>query len=88
MSACCLFSPEMVTGLCSSAEFRCEDGQCIPKEKRCDTRTDCRDGSDELDCSMSYLSICHGIHTTCVFNGVREEMLLTEQETAQSWSGD
>jgi hypothetical protein len=87
MSACCLFSPEIVTGLCSRAEFRCEDGQCIPEEKRCDSRTDCRDGSDELDCSMSYLCICHGIHATCAFNWVREEVLLTEQQAAQSWSG-
>jgi len=86
MSACCLFSHEIVTVLCSRAEFRCEDGQCIPEEKRCDSRTDCRDGSDELDCSMSYLSICHGIHATYAFNRVREEMPLTEQQAAQSWS--
>lgn len=58
MSAFCLFSHELVTGLCSAAEFRCEDGQCIPEEKRCDTRTDCTDGSDELDCSMFHLCIC------------------------------
>jgi hypothetical protein len=53
-----LFAPEMVTGLCSPAEFRCEDGQCIPEEKRCDARSDCRDGSDELDCSMFHLYSC------------------------------
>jgi len=87
LSACCLFSPEIATGLCSRGEFRCEDGQCIPEEKRCDTRTDCRDGSDELDCSMSYLSICHEIRVTCAFNRVREEVLLTDQQAAQSWSG-
>lgn len=57
MSAFCLFSHEIITDLCSPAEFRCEDGQCIPEEKRCDTRTDCRDGSDELDCSMFHLYI-------------------------------
>lgn len=86
MSAFCLFTPEIVTGKCSRAEYRCEDGQCIPEEKRCDSRNDCRDGSDELDCSMSYLSICYGIRATCSFNRVREEVLLTEQQAAHSWS--
>jgi hypothetical protein len=88
MSACCFFTPEIVTDVCSHDEFRCEDGQCIPKEKRCDSRTDCSDGSDELDCRMSYLSMCLGIHATCSFNRVREEVLLTEWQAAQSWSGN
>jgi hypothetical protein len=76
-SAFCLFSYELVTELCSAAEFRCEDGQCIPEEKRCDTRTDCSDGSDELDCRMFHLYICLEIRSTCTFNEVREEMVLT-----------
>jgi hypothetical protein len=72
----CLFAPEMVTGLCSPAEFRCEDGQCIPEEKRCNTRTDCRDGSDELDCSMFHLYICL-CYITYKLNEVREDAVLT-----------
>jgi hypothetical protein len=31
--------------------------------------------------------MCLGIHATCSFNRVREEVLLTEWQAAQSWSG-
>jgi hypothetical protein len=35
---------------CSSSEFRCTSGQCIQKERYCDGRADCFDGSDEEGC--------------------------------------
>ena len=33
-------------------EFSCQTGTCIDIYKRCDTRKDCDDGSDEDDCSL------------------------------------
>lgn len=39
---------------CSDNEFRCQDGLCIPNNRRCDRRRDCQDGSDEIDCSMKF----------------------------------
>nr|XP_034830019.1 very low-density lipoprotein receptor-like [Maniola hyperantus] len=32
---------------CTTSEFRCECGQCIPETWRCDNEQDCLDGSDE-----------------------------------------
>lgn len=31
-------------------EWTCRDGSCIDIRRRCDTRMDCRDRSDEIDC--------------------------------------
>ena len=33
-----------------SQEFNCKDGSCIQSEKRCDSKIDCFDASDESDC--------------------------------------
>ena len=33
-------------------EFNCEDGSCIPIERRCDSKFDCFDRSDENTCHM------------------------------------
>lgn len=32
---------------CSSNQFRCNNGQCIPSYWKCDTKIDCDDRSDE-----------------------------------------
>ncbi|CAG4979463.1 unnamed protein product [Parnassius apollo] len=32
---------------CTSSEFRCKTGRCIPMSWRCDNEKDCSDGSDE-----------------------------------------
>ena len=35
---------------CGAADFRCDNGQCVPAFRRCDLLSDCQDGSDELQC--------------------------------------
>jgi hypothetical protein len=37
---------------CETTEFKCTNGQCIPANKRCDSRKDCYDGSDEFSCGI------------------------------------
>ncbi|XP_052285983.1 basement membrane-specific heparan sulfate proteoglycan core protein-like isoform X3 [Dreissena polymorpha] len=34
---------------CTSQQYRCRSGECIPGEFRCDNQFDCADGSDEED---------------------------------------
>lgn len=36
---------------CSEAEFTCSNGACIDINSRCDNVNDCKDRSDEADCS-------------------------------------
>lgn len=38
---------------CRSNEFRCNDGTCIDRRRKCDKTPDCPDRSDERDCGES-----------------------------------
>lgn len=38
---------------CTSSQFACANGYCIPKEMRCDTINQCEDGSDEKNCGKN-----------------------------------
>ena len=37
---------------CGEDEFTCNTGKCINMDKRCDSREDCPDRSDELECKL------------------------------------
>jgi len=53
---------------CSSDEFQCGDGTCIPLSQRCDwTEYHCQDGTDEFDCRTfhSHFIILRAISTAC-----------------------
>lgn len=43
---------------CSSEEFECKSGECIPARFLCDSYVDCTDGSDEspVNCNVSVTS--------------------------------
>ena len=44
---------------CSSEEFQCQNGRCIPLPYRCDGRPDCEDQSDELYCRQFLIILWH-----------------------------
>ena len=37
---------------CKTHEYTCNDGLCLPLDKRCDGISNCKDSSDELQCSI------------------------------------
>ena len=41
---------ELLFTACDHDMFTCGDGSCVPMEKRCDLKIDCKDESDELQC--------------------------------------
>ncbi|KAL7884480.1 hypothetical protein AOLI_G00072500 [Acnodon oligacanthus] len=45
---------------CSSSEFSCSNGQCVPHSWRCDHSRDCEDGSDEDNCSQNECEVNNG----------------------------
>lgn len=47
---------------CRDDEFQCENNQCIPKSRACDSRRDCSDGSDEYNCQPKR---CSSSEFTC-----------------------
>ncbi|XP_021965233.2 uncharacterized protein LOC110860489 isoform X2 [Folsomia candida] len=41
-------------GTCKVGEFRCETGECIPKDQVCDSNRDCPSGLDEYVCTPKF----------------------------------
>ena len=56
---------------CTTNQFECRDRrQCIDARRRCDSRIDCRDRSDELRCRKknAFMSVeLHGFHFKITF---------------------
>ncbi|XP_069137842.1 G-protein coupled receptor GRL101-like [Argopecten irradians] len=44
---------------CTSDQFRCTSGQCIPQKLQCDASFDCYDRSDELGCDLFSCPVTH-----------------------------
>ena len=44
------YTTNLTLSPCGEEQFTCHDGECVDMQQRCDSRTDCRDGSDEVDC--------------------------------------
>lgn len=50
---------------CPLNYFQCHDGECIDEELRCNLKFDCRDKSDEHNCSHVQIKKCPPKHFTC-----------------------
>lgn len=45
-----LYAPK---GDCPTGQFKCQNKKCISEKNQCDSRDDCGDGSDEINCGRS-----------------------------------
>ena len=53
---------------CDASEFACDNGNCIPSNRKCDNNNDCKDNSDELESHCSSLK-----NNSCVADEYRCE---------------
>jgi hypothetical protein len=51
--------PHIVVDACVQDEaFHCDGYRCIPNRLRCDKYTDCKDGTDEMNCLQTDFESC------------------------------
>ncbi|XP_065836067.1 uncharacterized protein [Oscarella lobularis] len=50
---------------CSSSQFQCTNGKCVPSSYRCDNDNDCGDYSDESSCSIYSSLFCMSSQFRC-----------------------
>ena len=48
-----LAAPPVVVISCNKDQFKCSDGECIDKNKKCNGYVDCQAGGDENDCFVT-----------------------------------
>ena len=53
---------------CSEKEFTCTDGFCVSLLQRCNHKSDCRDGSDEINCNILRLKADYNKHLAPIQN--------------------
>ena len=65
-----------LTGCNTTGQFTCDDGQCVSMEQRCNQLPECRDYSDEKNCSVLVLSEGYNKNVPPIFvdNGTKKKV--------------
>ena len=50
-----------IPAACSSSEFTCNNGKCVPYLWKCDKNNDCGDNSDEFGCGKNDVMVVMGL---------------------------
>ena len=64
-------NPSCLYLACTSNQWTCSDGSCIPQEQRCNERYDCPDYTDEYNCTGN---IAYSV-IMCMWEGILLSLL-------------